>query len=276
MTYAIGNRVMAASDILNPDTEAVRWPSGSKGRICNLLPGARGGTIEWDEPALDGSGGEWPRLHVVFHFETDVQVVDDTVMELADYALTDTQIAIRDSGWIDIENELDLKALRLGMVRICRVPNGTIVRWRNEYRATELEDEFIIREVSSPVTGPDEGVMTKSLRHKHQTYEVSPHKRVQVYRTGKGFPVPYGFWTAHDIEEDKNSVDEPPGECALLQLKAGMMHIPGTDQPYILVLRETFDSFEEGKVWMDDVFHQTDWDEYLKNWKDGVRAGGRR
>lgn len=85
----------------------------------------------------------------------------------------------------------------------------------------------------------------------------------------------FGFWTCHDLIGEAFAADAagtPPGEAQLSALKPGMMFIPGTSECYVLVLREVFDTFEEGKAWMDNVFHETDWDEYLFAWKATVAA----
>lgn len=76
----------------------------------------------------------------------------------------------------------------------------------------------------------------------------------------------FGFWTCHE-GDGTSCLDDPPTESQLSALSPGVPLICCDDVLSQWMLRETFDSFEEGKAWMDDVFHQTDWEEYLEAWK---------
>ena len=77
----------------------------------------------------------------------------------------------------------------------------------------------------------------------------------------------FGFWTVHELRSNGGGLDSFPIETQLSGLFVGVPLIHGNDEPVLWMLREIFDTFDDGKEWMDNVFNEIDWKDYLISWK---------
>jgi len=69
------------------------------------------------------------------------------------------------------------------------------------------------------------------------------------------------FWTEHS-----GSPANRPLSAELSGLHVGRC-ITLSDDAHYLVLRRIFESWEEGKKWMDEVFHRRSWEDSLREFE---------